>query len=377
MKHRPILSTLLFFLIGFGGASACAETATQIDVPLHAPDGFSATKINAIGNDRYCVSGYIYNDEGPSESAFVLLLNANSRQVVWQTSIPYGRDYVGNAAARCISDGNVYYVITEENTNSAESLNQTRLYINKISDKGKLLQRQPIEAGFDEWSYLLDVRPGVISVGGGTSATLNRKGKFSTFLIQFNADLVRMKTVKLDSGAFWVGSNAKLDDEHLLVAGQFLPNTASNTAHDAFAVSKIDMGKSKYVWSNYVPPTDTQQATSIFASDGRIYTAALTATNLAVSIVDRTGKTEKSFLVKKPLCGIQALTLAGNSLRAIGASCKRESSSAIVDIDLTGETTTVAHDFDNDISAPEFDDSVWVGIVNTKTTGKVFRRSAQ
>jgi hypothetical protein len=276
-----------------------------------------------------------------------------------------------------MSDGSSYYVITQENTNRSESLNQTRVVVNKISDKGELLRQQPVEAGFDEWSYLLDVQPDAISVGGGTSATPGRSGKFATFVAQFDANLVRTKTVKLDNGAFWIGSSAKLDGQHLFVAGQFLPNTSSSAAHEAFAASKIDLGNRKYTWSNYASPTDTQQATSIFAPDGSTYTVALTATTLAVSVIDRFGKTTNSFSVKKPLCGIDALALDGHVLKAIGASCKHESSSVISIIDIAGRTAVVLRQLDTDVSAPQIDDHSWIGIVTTKASGKVFRRSAQ
>jgi hypothetical protein len=323
------------------------------------------------------VSGFVYDDAGPSESAFILLVDANSRQVIWRTPIPRGHDYVNSSATRCMSKGSAYYAITQENTNSSESLNQTRVVVNKISGKGKLLRQQPVGAGFDEWSYLLDVQPDAISVAGGASATLGRGGKFANFVAQFDANLVRTKMVKLDSGAFWTGSNAKLDGQHLFVAGQFLPNIASSDEHEAFAASKIDLGSSKYTWSNYAPPTDTQQATSIFAPDGSTYTAALTATNLAVSVADRAGKTTNSFSVKKPLCGIDALTLDGHVLKAIGTSCKHESSSVIAAIDLAGKTAVVARQLDTDVSAVQFDDHSWIGIVTTKANGKVFRRSAQ
>lgn len=196
--------------------------------------------------------------------------------------------------------------------------------------------------------------------------TLGRGGKFATFVAQFDAGLIQTKTVKLDSGAFWTGSNAKLDGQHLLVAGQFLPNAGSSAGREAFAASKVDLGSSKYTWSNYACPADTQQAASIFAPDGSTYTASLTATNLAISVVDRMGKTVDSFSVRKPLCGIEALALDNHVLKAIGTSCKQESSSVIAAIDLADKTAVVVRQLDVDVSAPQFDGQSWVGIVATK-----------
>lgn len=114
MKHRIVRSTLLSFLTGFAVASANAESLAQSDIPLGAPNGFSATAISAVGSGRYCVSGFVYDDAGPSESAYVLLVDANSRRVIWRTSIPHGHDYVSNSVTRCMSEGSAYYAITRK-----------------------------------------------------------------------------------------------------------------------------------------------------------------------------------------------------------------------------------------------------------------------
>ncbi|MFM0741679.1 hypothetical protein PQQ51_30965 [Paraburkholderia xenovorans] len=354
-----------------------AATAATVDIPLAAPHGFSAANISPVGNGQFCVSGFVYDDAGPSESAYVLLVDTNRRQVVWRTPIPYARDHVSNTATRCLSDGSAYYVVTQEHTNSSESLNQTRVVINKISDKGALLKQQPVKTGFDEWSYFLDVQPNLVSVGGGTSATLDRGGNFSTFVAQFDANLNPTKTVKLDNGAFWTGSKARLDGDSLLVSGEFMPNKgASAGGHDAFASAKIDLGRSRYTWASYALPNDTQQATAIFTPDGATYTVGLTATDLAVSVVDRTGKAVNTFAVKKPLCGLDAATLNGQHMKVIGSACKGDAA-VMVDIDLAGKTASAARQLDANVVAPQFDDQSWVAVVGTKANGKVFRRNAQ
>ncbi|MFM0340900.1 hypothetical protein [Paraburkholderia fungorum] len=365
----------MLFLSSLAVLSA-AEPRAPVDTPLGVPDGFSAIAIDSIGSGRYCVSGFVYDDAGPSESAYVLLLDANSRQVIWRTLVPHDRGSVSSSATRCLSDDHAYYVITQENTNSSESLNQTRVVINKISDNGNLLRQKPIEAGFDEWAFLLDVQPDAISVGGGTSATLNRGGQFGTFVEQFDTNLVRTKTIRLDSGAFWTASNARLNGESLLVAGQFLPNTASLPGRTVFPASKIDLANRKYVWSSYASPPDTQQAHTIFAEEDTTYTVALTATRLSVLMLDHTGKTVSSFSVKKPLCGINALTVDGRTLKVLGSSCEKESSSVIAVVDMIDKTVVVLRKLDANVSASQFDGQSWVGIVTTKTHGQVFRRGA-
>jgi hypothetical protein len=375
MRHKLLHIALACFLqVTLADAAQAAASAT-VDIPLGTPDGFTATSIASVGNGKFCVSGSVYDDAGPSELALVLLVDSTRRQVLWQTRIPYAHDYVGNTATNCASDGRAYYVLSQESTNSSEELNQTRITINKLSIDGHLQRQKTIEAGFDEWAYLLDVRPDTVSIAGGTSETLNRGGKFATFIAQFNPDLTQTKTVNLDSGAFWTDSSTKLDDRHLFVSGQFLTNTNSS-GHDAFAVSKIDLSTRKYLWSSYAVPADTRQAMSVFSPDGTSYTAALTPTNLTVSVASSTGTTVNSVSMKKPICSIAALALDGNVLKAIGSVCKGSSSSAIATIDL-GTRTALVHQLDGEVSAPLFDDQSWVGVVSTTAHGKVLRRSAQ
>ncbi|WP_408583690.1 integrase core domain-containing protein, partial [Paraburkholderia tropica] len=43
-----------------------------------------------------------------------------------------------------------------------------------------------MNAGFDEWSYLLDANAGGVAVAGGTSATLERGGSFGTWVARFD-----------------------------------------------------------------------------------------------------------------------------------------------------------------------------------------------
>ena len=364
---------LQLFLSIFFSATVCAQTSMPADIPLDIPDGFSATAIDIVGKEKYCVSGFLYNDAGPSQSAYVFLLDSMTGKVVWRTSLPPERGYIGSSATHCASNGDAYYVATEENTNSSESLNQTRVVLNKLSVNGRVLIKRPIAVGFDEWAYLLDVQPNAISVGGGASATLQRGGRFTTFLVQFDKELVRTNVVKMDSGAFWIGSSAKLQGQHMFVTGHFFPNKSSG-GKEAFASSKVDFSSGKYVWSNYAFPEETRQAVSAFASDGSIYSAALTPDRLEISTINSAGKTVNGLIVKKPLCHIDAASLVGNVLSAIGPSCKDNASSLVVYIDIAKKSVLTMSESNFAMSAPQFDGHTWVGIAHDKKNGQLFKR---
>lgn len=352
-----------------------AALAQPIDVPLGTPEGFTAVAVNAVGEDRYCISGNVYDDAGPSTSAMVVLVDAGSRHVVWKTAVPRSRGYVENSVVACGSNGHAFYVVTQEDTSGAQAQNQTRVVINRLSTSGKLEKTQAIDAGFDEWFYLLDVGPDSVAIAGGTSATVERGGPFGTFVARFDAALTPAGSTKLDSGAFWTDTNARLDRHALFVAGQFMPNPGAG--RDAYAASKIDLTSGKYLWSTYALPTDTRVARSWLSPDGDVYTVALTPTNLSVAMLDRQGKVTSNFSAKKPLCTLDAISLEGHTLRVAGASCESDSSTVLVPIDLASHTVGGGRQLGSNLSALHFDGGRWVAIAKNKSRGPSFQRGEE
>lgn len=377
IKCRYFLSTLFCLAAGLMSAAAIAASSASTDIPLGVPAGFISVAINSVGNALYCVSGEVLDDVASTKTAWVVLVDADKRQVVWKTSIPFEQPFVGNIAVQCASNGSTFYVLTQQRTHSEESLNQTKVIINQLSGTGKPQKHVPVDAGFDEWSYLLDVKPDAVSVVGGISDTLNRGGKFSTFLAQFDPNLTRTRLSKMPNGSFWTDTNARLDNSHLLVAGQFLPNSGSSSGSEAFAVSSIDLSKDKYLWSTYVSPADERSEKSIFGADGASYYVALTATNLAVAVVDPAGKITNRFAVKKPVCDINALAIDGHTLSAIGATCDQNPRSVILAIDLTNKSATIAQRLDSSLSTAKFDGNAWAGVADSQAKGAVFIRGAR
>lgn len=365
--RRAVLSAMLVHMT--------VASAQAIDIPLGTPDGFSADAINPIGNDRYCISGHVYNDTGPSRSAMVVLIDAGSRQVMWRTAIPYSSGYVSNSAIACGSDGHSIYAVTEDHTEGSESLNQTSIVVNRISATGKLEKRQSIRAGFDEWFYMLDVGPAGVNVAGGTSATLQRGGPFGTFLAQLDADLGKSKVTQLSSGAFWTDASARFDGQHLLVAGRFLPNAGAG--HDGYAVSQIDLGRKRYVWSAYPLPGNVTSANAFVSSDGIVYDLGVTPAGvLTVAMLDRMGKVTSTFSTNSgTLCSLDAVSVGARTVRAVGDACKGNHS-VLLSVDLASHTVSTLHSFANEMDAIELDGSNWAGVSKTKRQGPAFQRGA-
>ncbi|MDN7600744.1 hypothetical protein QZM68_13335 [Burkholderia gladioli] len=347
--------------------------AQTLNIPLGTPDGFSASSIKNVGQDRYCISGRVYDDAGPSNTAMAVLVDARHRTVSWKTSIPHPRDYAGNAAVACAASGDAYYVVTQEDTQASESQKQTRIVVSRISSAGRIEKQQTIEAGFDEWFYGLDVSAAGVAVAGGTSATARRNGPFGTFVARFDANLGTQKLTRLDSGAFWTGSSARIDAQHLLVSGQFMPNPGAG--RDAIAASRIDLGSGKYQWSAYPLPDNTRSARSWLSSDGGVAVVGLTPGELAVATIDRNGKPGLSFSGKKALCTIDAVSMTGSTLEAIGRACDGAERTSRVSIDLNVRTVGTPQALGGKLDAAGFDGGGWVGV--SKDHGAALRRGEE
>ncbi|ATF90085.1 hypothetical protein [Burkholderia gladioli] len=345
-------------------AGACLQVtganAQALNLPLGTPDGFSASSIRDVGQGRYCISGRVYDDAGPSNTAMAVLVDARHRTVLWKTSIPHPRDYVGNSAVACAASGDAYYVVTQQDTQASEAQKQTRVVVSRISSAGRIEQQQTIEAGFDEWFYGLDVSAAGVAVAGGTSATAQRNGPFGTFVARFDPNLGAPKLGKLDSGAFWVGSSARIDAQHLLVAGQFMPNAGAG--RDAIAASRIDLGSGKYQWSAYPLPDNTRSARAWLSPEGGVAVVGLTPTEIAVATLDRNGKPGVSFAGKKTLCTIEAVSMAGSTLQAIGRACDGAGNTSLVSIDLNARTLGAPRSLGGKLEAAGFDGGGWVGV---------------
>ncbi|MBN3749243.1 hypothetical protein G3N96_28005 [Burkholderia sp. Se-20373] len=373
MKARVQVKYWMGAILGAMLIHVAVASAPTIELPLGAPEGFSADAINSLGNDRYCISGHIYDDAGPSRSAMVVLVDAGSHRVEWRTAIPHGPSHVSNSAVACGSDGHSIYAVTEEHTQGSESLNQTSIVVNRLSVTGKLEKRQPIHAGFDEWFYMLDVGPAGVNVAGGTSATLQRGGPFGTFVAHLDADLGQPTLTQLSSGAFWTDTSARLDGRHLLLAGKFLPNVGAG--HDGYAVSQIDLDSKRYLRSAYPLPGNVTSASALVSSDGGVYDVGVTPAGvLTVVTVDPAGKTTSSFSTGSgTLCSIDAVARGNRTVSVIGDACKGNRT-VLLSVDLASHAVSILHTFGSEMDAIEFDGSSWVGVTKTKGRGAVFQR---
>ncbi|WP_322045446.1 hypothetical protein [Paraburkholderia sp. J67] len=356
------------------GTLACAEA---VEIPLGTPDGFSANRIDATGGGRYCISGSVYDDSGPSWSAMVVMVDAQSGRVLWRTPIPYAPDHVSNSPKACGSDGHSIYAVTEESTQSAATLNQNVVVLNRISATGKLEKQQRLSVGFDEWSWLFSVGANGITIAGGTSGTTQMGGPFGTYVAQFNADLTQTGVKRLPSGAFGNDASASLDGDRLLVAGSFLPNEGEG--HDGYAVSKVDIDKKRYLWSTYALPDAKLTTSALLAGDGTIYVAGSAPSGaLTITTIDRTGKIASTFTTKsKAFCHLKTALASGHTLKVFGNSCKDDATTELLSVDLASHAVSPVHAFHTELQAGGFDGNNWIGVAKTQAHGLAFVRGSE
>lgn len=354
-----------------------AASAQTVDIPLGTPEGFSVSAVTPAGNGRYCISGRVYDDSGPSWSGMAVMVDANSRRVLWRTPIPFTHGYAGNSALACGAAGQSVYVVSVENTQSSESLNQKSVVLNRLSAAGKLEKQQTIRAGFDEWFYLFDVNPAGITVAGSTSEKSAQGGPFGNYIAQFNTDLTQTGMKQLPSGAFGANSTASFDGKHLLVAGQFLPNPGAG--HDGYAVSKIDFDKSRYLWSTYTLPSVTLATSALVTQDGNVVAVASAPTGvLTITMLDRLGKIASTFTAKSAeFCKLKAASLDGHTLKLFGDACKGDNATQLLSVDLTLHTVSTAHAFKSQLQASAIDAGNWIGVTKSHGHGPAFQRGSE
>lgn len=357
---------------------AFAAPAPSADIALDVPAAFTASSIAAVGGGLYCLAGFVYHDEVPNASALAVLVDTNARRVVWKTDIPFAKDHYENTATDCLREGDAYYVLTEEHTDSRPDQNQTELVLSKISETGKLLAARHIDVGLDVWANRFQAGPQGVSIVGGTSSdSLSRDGKRSLFFAQFDQDLSRKQLIVLPTGAFWSAS-AKLDGESLLIAGEFLPNSGAAAKHEGCAVSKVELGKARYVWSTFVYPLDIDAQHAIFLPDGGAAYVGVNKDHLLISMIDSAGHVARRLSAQKSICTVDALSLKGTALQIVGSSCADQHATLLLDVDPTTGEIASSRPIGDDIAAVLFDgDSLAVVSGKSWTDRKVFSRVAR
>ncbi|KAK42409.1 hypothetical protein BG58_03755 [Caballeronia jiangsuensis] len=364
-----------FFVTLLLSLSSIALCARAAEIALEPPDGFLASSIDWVGGAQYCVTGEIIDDMNSTKTAWVALVDFSNKRLVWKTNLHFSPPFSGNYALHCTSGPDAFYVLTAEQTHTEESLAQTKLMLNKLGKDGRILVSKPINAGFDEWSYLLAADSKEIIVAGGTSDRLQRNGRMSTYLARFDTGLVRTKFTAMDSGAFWTDTKAMISSHRLRVAGQFMPNANGvSSGHRAFAVSQIDIDAKRYMFSTYVSPPAFVSEASDFVDDGTAYYVAATGTELIVSVVLPDGKESQHFAVKSTICDLSAIKTLGTTINLIGSTCDAKAESTLTAIDLTTRRARSVRSIPDTVSAANLSEDSWVILTSDKGRGIVLRR---
>lgn len=376
-KFCTVLPAVLSLFVTLGARHAFATSTPSANFALDVPAEFTASSITPAGNGLYCVSGDVYHDDVPNNSAMIVLVDAYARRVLWKTDIPYAKNHYENSGIRCIRDGEFYYALTEERTDSFEAQSHTQLVVSKLSSNGKLLKSQRVDIDRDVWSNLFEAGPdGLSIVGGASTDSVDRGGKRSLFWARFDRDLSRKQLVVLPTGAFWNGAYAKLDGASLIISGEFLPNAGTSpTAHEGFAVSKVDLGRARYVWSTFVYPLDIQAQRAVSLPDGSIAYAGVSGDRLSISVIDASGRVARRMPVQKTVCSVDALGVKAATLQVVGTRCGKPQSTLLLDIDPTTGAIVASRDIGAGATAVSFDsDAVWMVVAKPDSDRKIFSR---
>jgi hypothetical protein len=365
---------IIYFVFSLLFYSTAVSAQTE-QMSLGAPEGFVASGIERITDSEYCISGELVNDIESTNTAWVALIDFSKRNVVFKTALPFTKPYAANFALHCAHGENAFYVLTGEQTHTEESLAQTRVKLSKLSADGKLLASQWVNSGADEWAYFLLPDKTGVSVAGGTSTGLQRKGKLSTFFATFDTMLERTSSISMSSGAFWTGAKAIISGHALRIAGRFLPNSdSSSEGHRAFAISQIDLDTRRYVFSTYVSPNDVLSEMADFDIDGTAYYAATTRSGMYLSIVAKDGRVARTFSLKTNVCELKAIHARDKAIDVIGSTCDRKGGSSLVTVDSATQRIVSEQPIPGAANVAYLDGDAWITATDEGQRGIILRR---
>jgi len=295
--------------------SALCASAAPLVVPLDLPKGFQPYSISAVGNGVFCMAGEITDkDDGTHVAMPVAVVDIVAKKTRWITSIPMDEDFVNGSARGCVTDGHAYYALSQATTYAGQGRSPGALALTRISLDGKLEKHSQLDIGFGDWVNSLSLQDGVFYIEGGSHDPEQRgRGEFSTFLAKYDKNFKQLEKIMLPTGAMY--GEAVIHNDHLFVAGTFMPNNgAGSKVKNAFAISSINLKTRKYVWSKYITPNDIipgeEEAT--FLNDGTAVYMALTTKGIIIKQITKNGRVSSETPIKSPLCSLDGFALTQN-----------------------------------------------------------------
>lgn len=290
----------------------------QTKVPQFTPNhiGFATDGVRA------CLVGDNFDPDVAQNSGALLLVDYKGNSLLWKKHIPAPDGYAALKASQCAFDGEFVYVLANVNTQAAQSLNRSLVYVYQFSQDGKQLGSKKLSVpGRDKYAYALGALASGVQVAGYVKDEDKETEYFSMFTTQLDKNLVEAKLNIRKTGAFSSGSSARFVGEHLYVAGGFNPAKLAKTDYvDDHAHSQLSL-HGRYVWSARPFKQKLRDVRQFVGTRGVSYSLAQDDGTSVLAVTSAEGKPLASASYQGKFCRTKSMAEYGSALLAVRQPC--------------------------------------------------------
>ncbi|WP_374584412.1 hypothetical protein [Pseudoduganella sp.] len=296
--------------------------AQALDLQVKARQ-FDPTHIGfAADGARACLVGDNFDPDAAQNSGELLVVDYKTNALLWKKHIPAPNGYVALTAAQCAFDGEFVYVLANVNTQAAQSLNQTLVYILQFSADGKQTGYKKLSlAGRNKFAYTLAPLASGVQVAGYVKDEDNDAEYYSLFTVQLDRNLVEGRQNVRKTGAFNSSASARFVGERLYIAGGFSPSKLGKTDYvDDYAHSQL-LPNGGYVWSVRPFKQKARDVKQEVSPRGVTYSLSGDEGISTLAVTSPEGKPLASASYEGRFCKTYSMAEYGNALLAVRQPC--------------------------------------------------------
>lgn len=281
----------------------------------------------ATDGARACLVGDSFDPDAAQNSGELLLVDYKTNALLWKKQLPAPNGYVALSASQCAFDGEFVYVLANVNTQAAQSLNQSLVYILQFSADGKQTGYKKLSLpGRNKFAYTMAALGSGVQVAGYIKDEDEGSEYYSVFTTQFDKHLVEGKPGIRKTGAFSSSATARFVGDRLYIAGGFNPAKLSKTDYvDDYAHSQL-LSNGGYVWSLRPFKQKIRDVKQEVSPRGVTYSLGAEDGASTLAVTSPEGKQLASASYEGKFCKTYSMAEYGNALVAVRQPCSGKGS---------------------------------------------------
>lgn len=281
-------------------------------------------QISVLEGGKLCIVGQSMDPDGDLQSrGTVALFDIAQNKLLWQQTVKAPGDNAASRFVACRSDGKSIYVGANVDTHSERSLAQGLAYLYRFDTQGKVLAVKEVVTGAaNAFVYDLEADGAGVQVAGIASDVKAKRQGNAIFFAKLDLALKQAQVSKIDKGAYASGAAARLAGGALVVAGNFLPASAStDDLPDDYATSRLAGGK--YQFSVRPQKAKAEDVASVITATGEIVSLGVSGKSTTLTVVGADGKVGESRALQSSYCQTGAISADLETVYAARTPCGR------------------------------------------------------